>query len=88
MYQNGLGVSLPRTARHMAAASRSIASARLQTGDLVFFNTSGSSKYWHVGLYIGNGEFIQAPSSRGTIRTEKLSNPYFSQRFTGAHTFF
>ena len=83
-----VGVSLPRTARDMAAASRSIAPARLQTGDLVFFNTSGSSKYSHVGLYIGNGEFIHAPSSRGTIRTEKLSNPYFSQRFTGAHTFF
>ena len=88
VYQNALGVSLPRTARDMAAASRSIAPARLQTGDLVFFNTSGSSKYSHVGLYIGNGEFIHAPSSRGTIRTEKLSNPYFSQRFTGAHTFF
>ena len=79
---------MPVHARDMAAASRSIAPARLQTGDLVFFNTSGSSKYSHVGLYIGNGEFIHAPSSRGTIRTEKLSNPYFSQRFTGAHTFF
>ena len=88
VYQNALGVSLPRTARDMAAAARSIAPARLKTGDLVFFNTSGSNPYSHVGLYIGNGEFIHAPSSRGTIRTEKLSNPYFSQRFTGAHTFF
>ena len=88
VYQNALGVSLPRTARDMAAASRQISQSRLKTGDLVFFNTGGSSKYSHVGLYIGNGEFIHAPSSNGTIRTEKLSSPYFAKRFVGAHTFF
>ncbi|MCS4533235.1 C40 family peptidase [Neisseria montereyensis] len=88
VYQNALGVSLPRTARDMAAASRRIDPSRLKTGDLVFFNTGGSSKYSHVGLYIGNGEFIHAPSSKGVIRTEKMSNPYFAKRFVGAHTFF
>ncbi|MDO5639384.1 MAG: C40 family peptidase [Neisseria sp.] len=88
VYQNALGVSLPRTARDMAAASRQISQSRLKTGDLVFFNTGGSSKYSHVGLYIGNGEFVHAPSSNGTIRTEKLSSPYFAKRFVGAHTFF
>ena len=79
---------LPRSTAQWAAASTPVDEGELKRGDLVFFNTSGSSKYSHVGLYIGNGEFIHAPSSRGTIRTEKLSNPYFSQRFTGAHTFF
>ena len=54
--------------------------------DLVFYNTG--SPYSHVGLYIGNGEFIHAPSSRGTIRTEKMSSPYFAKRFTKAGTFF
>ncbi|WP_404821651.1 C40 family peptidase [Neisseria zalophi] len=88
VYQNALGVALPRTARDMAAASRPIDPSRLKTGDLVFFNTGGSSKYSHVGLYIGNGEFIHAPSRKGVIRTEKMSNPYFAKRFIGAHTFF
>lgn len=88
VYKNALGVSLPRTARDMAAASRKIPDNQLKAGDLVFFNTGGSSQYSHVGLYIGNGEFIHAPSSGKTIKTEKLSSPYYAKHYLGAHTFF
>ena len=88
VYKNALDVSLPRTARDMAAASREIPDNQLKAGDLVFFNTGGSSQYSHVGLYIGNGEFIHAPSSGKTIKTEKLSSPYYAKHYLGAHTFF
>ena len=88
VYKNALGVSLPRTARDMAAASRKIPDNQLKAGDLVFFNTGGSSQYSHVGLYIGNGEFIHAPSSGKTIKTEKLSSPSYAKHYLGAHTFF
>ena len=88
VYKNALGVSLPRTARDMAAASRKIPDNQLKAGDLVFFNTGGSSQYSHVGLYIGNGEFIHAPSSGKTIKTEKLSTPFYAKNYLGAHTFF
>lgn len=88
VYKNALGVSLPRTARDMAAASRKIPDGRLKAGDLVFFNTGGANKYSHVGLYIGNGEFIHAPSSGKTIKTEKLSSPFYAKNYLGAHTFF
>ena len=88
VYKNALGVSLPRTARDMAAASRKISDNQLKAGDLVFFNTGGAHKYSHVGLYIGNGEFIHAPSSGKTIKTEKLSSPYYAKHYLGAHTFF
>ncbi|MDU1534617.1 MAG: C40 family peptidase [Neisseria sp.] len=88
VYKNALGVSLPRTARDMAAASRKIPDNQLKAGDLVFFNTGGSSQYSHVGLYIGNGEFIHAPSSGKTIKTEKLSSQYYAKHYLGAHTFF
>ncbi|OFO33761.1 hypothetical protein HMPREF3050_04440 [Neisseria sp. HMSC065D04] len=88
VYKNALGVSLPRTARDMAAASRKIPDNQLKAGDLVFFNTGGLSQYSHVGLYIGNGEFIHAPSSGKTIKTEKLSSPYYAKHYLGAHTFF
>ena len=87
LYQDALQVSLPRTARDIAAVSAPIRQQDLRVGDLVFFNTNGQP-YSHMGLYIGNGEFIHAPSSTGTIRTAKLSQPYFSQRFTGARTLF
>ena len=88
VYKNALDVSLPRTARDMAAASRKIPDNQLKAGDLVFFNTGGSSQYSHVGLYIGNGEFIHAPNSGKTIKTEKLSSPYYAKHYLGAHTFF
>ena len=88
VYKNALGVNLPRTARDMAAASRKIPDSRLKAGDLVFFNTGGAHKYSHVGLYIGNGEFIHAPSSGKTVKTEKLSSPFYAKNYLGAHTFF
>lgn len=87
LYKNALNVNIPRTSRQMAEASRKISPKKLKSGDLVFFNTSGRG-ISHVGLYIGNGEFIHAPTSSGTIRTARLDQPYFRQRFTGAHTFF
>ena len=88
VYKNALNVNLPRTARDMAAASRKIPDSRLKAGDLVFFNTGGAHRYSHVGLYIGNGEFIHAPSSGKTIKTEKLSTPFYAKNYLGAHTFF
>lgn len=87
LYRDAFNVALPRTARDMAAASRRIRPQDLKVGDVVFFNTGGHP-YSHMGLYIGNGEFIHAPTSSGTIRTARLDQPYFRQRFTGAHTFF
>lgn len=88
VYKNALSVKLPRTARDMATASRKIPDSRLKAGDLVFFNTGGAHRYSHVGLYIGNGEFIHAPSSGKTIKTEKLSTPFYAKNYLGAHTFF
>lgn len=87
VYKNALGVNLPRSSRDMAAASRTISTRDLQTGDLVFFNTSGSG-ISHVGLYLGGGKFLHAPRSGSTVQTESLSKPYYAQRLVKAGTFF
>lgn len=87
VYKNALNVNLPRTSREMAAASRSISPAKLQTGDLVFFNTSGKG-ISHVGLYLGKGEFLHAPRSGSSVKTERLDHPYYAKRFVKAGTFF
>ena len=87
IYKQALQVSLPRTARDIAAVSRKIPLKQLRVGDLVFFNTNGQP-YSHMGLYIGGGEFIHAPSSNGVIRTAKLEQDYFKRRFTDARTLF
>ncbi|WP_373795935.1 C40 family peptidase [Neisseria dentiae] len=87
LYKNALGVNLPRTSRDMAAASKRISKSNLKAGDLVFFNTSGRG-ISHVGLYIGNDQFIHAPSSGKVIQTEKLSKPYYASRLVKAGTYF
>lgn len=76
---------LPRTARQWAQASTPIRKAYLQRGDLVFFNTSGRS-YSHMGIYIGRGRFVHAPSSGKVVSIARLDMKYYLQRFEGART--
>lgn len=87
LYQNTLQVALPRTARDIASVARRINIEQLQVGDLVFFNTNGQP-FSHMGIYIGDGEFIHAPSSNKTIRRASLKQQYFQKRFNGAFTLF
>lgn len=81
-------VKLPRTTSSIAGVSRPVSKKALKKGDLVFFNTSGP--YTHMGIYIGNNQFVHAPSSRnnGKVRVDSLSNRYFAQRFTDARSLF
>lgn len=77
------GVKTPRTSSGMYGSGASVSKANLQTGDLVFFNTSGRGVS-HVGIYIGNGNFSHASSSRG-VMVSKLNDPYYwGSRYVGA----
>lgn len=87
IYKNVLGVNLPRTAKTLSLSSKKISKRKLRIGDLVFFNTNGY-KFSHVGMYIGKNKFINAPSSKKTVRINNLNEPYYLKRFTGARTFF
>ncbi|MNT93022.1 D-gamma-glutamyl-meso-diaminopimelic acid endopeptidase CwlS precursor [compost metagenome] len=59
----------------------------LQRGDFVFFNTMGSN-YSHMGIFVGSGQFVHAPSSGGTVQRVRMDNPYFAKRFTEARSIF
>ncbi|WP_047393822.1 C40 family peptidase [Chitinibacter sp. ZOR0017] len=87
VYQNALNVLLPRTAAEMAQAARPVSRQQLQAGDLVFFNTLGTP-FSHVGIYLGDGQFIHAPSSKGRVRIESLDKAYFATRFEGGRSLF
>lgn len=78
---------LPRTTAQWAQSSVPVKGRRLERGDFVFFNTMGS-RYSHMGIFVGNGQFVHAPSKGGTVQRVRMDNPYFAKRFTEARSIF
>jgi cell wall-associated NlpC family hydrolase len=83
IYQETLGLVLPHNAAEQAREGEKITESQLRPGDLVFFNTLRRA-FSHVGIYIGNGQFIHSPRPGQTIRIEDLDAPYWAKRFDGA----
>ena len=78
---------LPRSTAQWAAATEPVAEADLQRGDLVFFNTTGAP-FSHMGIYVGQGQFVHAPSTGGTVRKAEVNSRYFGPRYEGGRRVF
>ncbi len=78
---------LPRTTSQWAQFSAPVQGRGLQRGDFVFFNTLGG-RYSHMGIFVGNGQFVHAPSKGGTVQRVRMDNVYFAKRFTEARSIF
>jgi len=81
------GLDLPRVAARQYQAGTPVPRDSLQKGDLIFFDTRDKGKVTHVGIYIGNGRFIHAPSSGRDVTRASLSSPYFRNRYLGARSY-
>lgn len=75
------GITIPRVSYEQAAAGRSVPYSQLRVGDLVAFNSPVS----HVGIYVGNGQFIHSPKTGDVVKISKLSAMQLTaiRRFTG-----
>jgi len=83
VYEETVGLVLPRVAAQQAAHTEKVARTDLKPGDLVFFNTMRRT-FSHVGIYIGDGKFVHSPKPGADVRIENMSMAYWKRRFTGA----
>jgi cell wall-associated NlpC family hydrolase len=71
------GQAVPRTSQSQFGAARKIGLGQAVEGDLLFF--SDQEKLSHVGIYLGAGRFIHAPSTGGHVRVERVDDPYYQR---------
>ncbi|MGP9767120.1 C40 family peptidase [Halomonas sp. AOP13-D3-9] len=78
IYRDTFNLELPRSTRGQVHEGRPIDRQELQAGDLVFFQPPG--RYNHVGIYVGNGYFLHASTSKGVI-ISSLDNSYWQRYY-------
>lgn len=83
VYKKAVELKLPRTSTQQHQYCSTLDRSQLERGDLVFFSTNGTSSVGHVGIYVGNGNFIHASSSRGVI-ISSLDATYYAKNYFGA----
>lgn len=87
VFEKSVGLKLTGSAADIAQQGRPVNGEGLRPGDLVFFNTR-NQPYSHVGIYVGNGRFVHAPSSSGKVRIDSLTSGWFAARFVEARRYF
>lgn len=86
VFRNAANITLKGSAADMAKRGRPVDRNTLQPGDLVFFNTLNRPRS-HVGIYLGEGRFIHAPSTNGKVRTDSLVTGWYANRFEEGRTY-
>lgn len=75
------GINIPRVSKDQAMEGQYINAYQLQKGDLLFFDSKKSTKISHVGIYLGDGNFIHASSSNKSIVISNLNSNYYTKHF-------
>lgn len=83
VFRTALGVELPRVSRDMATRGERVSREQMAEGDLVFFSRSGG-RIDHVGIYLGNGQFVHAPRTGRDVSVSRLDTGYWAGKFMQA----
>ena len=82
VFLDAAGIHLPRTSAELGAMGRrEVSPQHLRSGDLVLF--ASGRHISHVGIYVGEGRFVHAPNSGGTVRLDRLDAPGWRETFRG-----
>lgn len=79
-YKHGANINLPRTSRQQGDTGVSISKSQLQPADLIFFSSNGNT-ITHVGMYVGDGKMIHAPSNGQDVRIESIYSSYYTKTY-------
>ncbi|WP_195345959.1 SH3 domain-containing protein [Paraclostridium sordellii] len=83
VFKNAAGKILPRVSKEQSKFGQSVNKSNLQKGDLIFFDTDKDGVVNHVGIYMGNNEFIHASSGGKKVMISQL-NSYYNSAYTNA----
>ena len=83
VYEKSVSVELPRTAREQFNTGEKVSKDELKFGDLVFFNTRKTNNPGHVGIYLGDNQFVHASKTYG-VTVSSLDANYYKKRYAGA----
>lgn len=78
------GITLNRTSKDQIKNGTAVEKSNLQLGDIVVFNGDSNTSIGHVGIYVGNGNFIHASNPTGGVKITALSSSYYNTRYVGA----
>jgi cell wall-associated NlpC family hydrolase len=78
VYKERAAVVAPRTTAGLLGWGASIPPEALRSGDLLVFVQNGQAS--HAGIYVGEGRFVHAPSTGGTVRLDHLRTPYWARQ--------
>ncbi|RLJ37829.1 C40 family peptidase [Acidovorax sp. 106] len=78
VYRNQVGTAPPRTVAQLSGWGQVIDGSELRTGDLVVFGRGRNPS--HAGIYVGEGRFVHAPSTGGTVRMDHLESKYWARQ--------
>ena len=86
VFKKAANTTIPRTSVAQSKYGTYVSKSNLKPGDLVFFDTSGvnDGNVSHVGIYIGNNEFIHCSSSKGKVIISQLNSSYYSKAYVNA----
>lgn len=84
VFKSAANLNLPRVSSAQATFRPKISSMNMKKGDLVFFETTGRGRISHVGIYMGNNQFIHASSGSKRVTVSSLDSGFYKKTFRWA----
>lgn len=84
LYKDVYNKDLPNVSWKQWEATKRVTQDSLQKGDLVFFKSRRSPSGWHVGVYLGEGQFVHSPGRGDRVKISNLNNEYYRKTYKGA----